>query len=165
MTRKVSVVYLLLIFGTLCNCRDRYKAGNLISLDYPIETRLNSKMIESYIDKMVSEGQYEVPDKWKRFHKLDDLNSTQNKRIYFKSDPEEMYVLSFGGSLILTDVYNPKINGGGAWVADRKLVTSEEENRIRTRVMSFLAIIEKRAKDEGIPDSVIYFNPIDQLPK
>jgi hypothetical protein len=47
-----------------------------------------------------------------------------------------MYVLSFGGMLILTDVYNPKINGGGSWVADRKLVTPEEEDRIRRRVTS-----------------------------
>jgi hypothetical protein len=134
--RKEIIVVFLLAFIVLCSCRGLYKAGNLIALSYPIETRLNSIMVESYIEKMASEGEYIVPDKWTHFHKLDDLDSTQNKRIYFENDPEEMYVLSFGGMLILTDVYNPKINGGGSWVADRKLVTPEEEDRIRRRVTS-----------------------------
>lgn len=154
--RYFNILLFLIVCASIYACRDLYRAGSGIqSLDYPIDTKLSSGLIRNYIDSMSRRNEYKVPLKWDHFHKLDDLSSDSHKRIYFSQEPEEMYVISFGGMLVLTDVFNPKIVAL-SWVGDRKLISKSEELRILKRVMSFLDTIEARARRNGVADSLIY---------
>jgi len=125
-------------------------------LGYPIETSLRSQLIRNYLDTLIQKGGYNIPEKWAHFNKLVDIDSTYNKRIYFRQNPEEMYLISFGGMLVLSDVYNPQINQTD-WVTERRAMPKEEELRIRERFnKEILDTIEGMAKRDGLPDSVIY---------
>jgi len=134
-----------------------YKAGNLESLDYPIETSLRSSLIQKYCDTLIIKYGYSVPVKWSNKNKLVEIDSVNNKRLYFNSNPEEMYLISFGGMLELTDVYNPQIRSDGGYVARRELMSKEQEIRVIERFKKeILDKIEVMAKKDGLPDSVIY---------
>lgn len=140
----------------LLSCNQLYKAGNLIDLRYPVETSLRSEIIERYLDSLIQKGGYKVPQKWIHYDKLIDLDSINNKRIYFETNPEEMYLLSLGGMLVLSDVYNPQIKQGD-WVSERSLLSKEQEQRIKERLKKeILDVIEAMAKRDGLPDSVVY---------
>ena len=153
----MKVVVLVLVFIFFVSCNDFYKVGNLESLGYPAHTPLRDSLVKRYFDSLILKHGYAVPQKWKYYDKLVDLDSINFKRIYFKNNPEEMYIISFiGGVISIEDVYNPQIREGG-FVADRKLVLKEEEQRIRKRFHTeILDTIEAMAKREGLPDSLIY---------
>jgi hypothetical protein len=153
---KVTVgisVFTCLCFA-LISCNKLYKAGSLRSLDYPVETKLSADLIRRYT--AMDSGEHSVPEKWSYLHKLDELDSVTNRRVYFKDDPEEMYLLSLQGMLVLVDVYNPKIRNDGGWIADRERLSKSEEERIKGRLNLFLSEMERTAKLDGLPDSIIY---------
>lgn len=67
-----------------------------------------------------------------------------------------MYLLSFGGMFLLSDIYNPDLKDGD-WVSEKRLMTKEQELRVSERLKNeILDKIEKMAKRDGLPDSVIY---------
>lgn len=141
----------------LTGCNHLYKAGNLASLDYQVETSLRLELIQTYCDTLIIKYGYGVPAKWSNKNKLVELDSVNNKRIYFKSNPEEMYLISFGGMLELTDVFNPNIRSDGGYVARRELMSKEQELRVTERFKrEILGKIEEMAKRDGLADSVIY---------
>lgn len=145
-----------IIVASLISCNQLYQAGNLIALRYPIETSLKSEIVERYLDTLIQKGGYDVPQKWMHYDKLINLDSINNKRIYFKSNPEEMYLLSFSGMPVLSDVYNPQIKQDD-WVSERNLVSMEQEQRIKERLKKeILDPIEAMAKRDRLPDSIVY---------
>lgn len=152
---RLFIFAISLLLFTECN--PLYKAGNLVSLDYPIETSLDLDLIQKYCDTLIVKYGYNVPAKWSDKNKLVEIDSLNNKRIYFKSDPEEMYLISFGGMLELTDVYNTQIRSDGGYVARRELMSKEQELRVKERFKKeILDKIEAMAKRDGLSDSVIY---------
>ncbi|RAJ05432.1 hypothetical protein LX64_02590 [Chitinophaga skermanii] len=157
---KVLTGLLLSVIIHVIGCKDIYKAGNLVALEYPVETQLRSKIIREYLDTLILKRGYMVPPKWESFTKLVDLDSVYNKRIYFRQEPEEMYLLSFGGAFVLTDVFNPNIRKYG-YVSDPKLMPAEEEQRVMERLQhEILDTIVAMAKRNNVPDSVLYKEPI-----
>jgi hypothetical protein len=80
-----------------------------------------------YCDTLILKYGYNVPAKWSNKNKLVEIDSLNNKRIYFKNDPKEMYLISFGGMLELTDVYNTQIRSDGGYVARRELMSMEQK--------------------------------------
>ena len=126
-----------------------------MALSYPVETSLRTEIVKRYIDTLISKNGFAVPEKWVQFNKLVDLDSINHKRIYFQSNPEEMYLISYGGMLILNDVYNPKLNQSD-WVAVRENISKSEELRIKSRFQELLKEIEKMAKRDNLSDSTIY---------
>jgi hypothetical protein len=154
-TVKVFIVVLSTSIFSL-SCQSPYKAGNLISLHYPVETRLKTELVKQYVDSLIQNKGYNVPFKWLRYDKLVDLDSTYNKRIYFSRNPEEMYLVSSGGMLSIEDVYNPSIIDG-EYVAERERMPAKEEQRVKIRFQhEILDVIEKMARQDGLPDSLIY---------
>lgn len=152
MKLKITFLLALLIINIqFCN----YKAGNLISLSYPVKTELRAQVISDYIDTLILKYGYNVPEKWNHFNKLTDLDSINNKRVYFKSKPEEMYLISLNGMVILQDVFNPSLNPYD-WVAIRDSMPKFEEIRVKRRFDQMLSDIESLAKKDKLPDSVIY---------
>lgn len=138
------------------SCNVNYKVGNLIDLGYTIETPLRLKVIRDYMDTLIQKRGYNVPPKWEGFNKLVDIDSIYHKRIYFKNNPEEMYLISTVGMLVLSDVYNPKIIKS-SWIADWTNMPPKEELRIKKRFQNeILDSIEVLAKRDGLTDSVIY---------
>jgi len=124
---------------------------------YPIETNLKSNIIQQYLDTLIQKHSYGVPSKWAHYDKLVDLDSIYHIRIYFKTGPEEMYLLSFGGMPVLSDVYNPQIKEYD-WVGKRDLLSKQEEARIMERLKhEILERIEIMAKKDGLADSTIYY--------
>lgn len=147
---------LVIIIYSFAGCTHFYKAGNLVDLDYPVETPLRSKVIRHYLDTLIKKRGYAVPEKWKSLNKLVDLDSVYNKRIYFEQGPEEMYLISFGGMIVLSDVCNPNIRVGG-YVADSKLMSPAEEHRVLARFQhEILDTIEAMAKRDSVPQSDLY---------
>ena len=141
---------------SLSSCNQIYKAGNLIALSYPVETQLRSAIVSQYIDTLRYKQGFAVPDKWKHYNKLIDLDSINNKRIYFKANPEEMYLISFGGMLQLMDIYNPLLVPND-WVADRSRMSKEEEERVLRRFKDeVLDVVDSLANRDHLPDSLIY---------
>jgi hypothetical protein len=152
-----SVLRILIpvLFIACMSCKDLYKAGGLTALGYPIDTNLRGAIIQAYLDTLIQYDGYHAPEKWDHRHKMDDRDSVNNKRVYFKSDPEEMYIISFMGEVVLLDVYNPSIDKLD-WVSDPKLVSLKEQQRMEKRIFQLLDLIRERAQRAGIPDSVIY---------
>lgn len=156
MLRCFLIIIVISASYFIAGCNAVYKAGNLVDLDYPIQTSLSSELIMQYLDTLIQERGYAVPAKWEYYNKLVDLDSIYNKRIYFKQGPEEMYLVSFGGMLALSDVYNPTLRENG-YVAQRSLMSPEEELRVKNRLeQEILDTIEAMAKRDGLPDSLIY---------
>lgn len=135
-----------------------YSAGNLVILDIPIQTNLRSIIVKRYLDTLIVEKGYNVPEKWLHLNKLVDLDSVNNKRIYFRRKPEEMYLVSLQGQLVLSDVYNESIVKND-WVSSREKISRVDEARIKNRFnIEVLRVIESLAKGDGVPDSLIYKN-------
>lgn len=155
LTTLKSTLFTLSFFAIFVSCNDLYKAGNLVDLSYPINTSLRTKIVKRYIDTLIQSKGFAVPDKWQQFDKLVDLDSINNKRIYFASNPEEMYLISYGGMLTLSDVYNPRLNQND-WVADRDRMPKSEELRIMKRFKEILNTIDAMAHRDNLLDSVIY---------
>jgi hypothetical protein len=156
MSLIVKGIFVIMIAVSISRCNSVYKAGNLVDLHYPVQTSLRSDLVIRYLDTLIQKDGYAVPAKWEYYNKLVDLDSVYNKRIYFKYEPEEMYLLSFGGMFELSDVFNPKIRENG-YVAERSLMSPEEEHRVMERLRhEILDTIESRAKRDGLPDSIIY---------
>ena len=155
MFRYFLINVLAFIIFCFIGCTYNYKAGNLVELGYPVETRLRSEIIMQYLDTLIQKRGYAVPEKWEPFNKLVDLDSVYNKRIYFEQGPEEMYLISFGGMLVLGDVYNPYINPDD-YVSDSKLMSPAEKQRVLARFNQVLDTIEEMAKRNGVSKSVLY---------
>ena len=149
---KNVVIVGLVFFVLLTSC---YKAGNLKLLNLGVDTKLRSRLIRGYIDTLAIKGRYTVPQKWVYLDKLVDLDSIYNKRVYFKEDPEEMYLLCFGGMFQLCDVYNPQIVSDD-WITHESRLTEGEEARIKKRLSVFLNEIEELGKKDRVPDSLMY---------
>lgn len=146
----------LFLVSLLSSCGQLYQGKNLDILSYPIETHLRSQLISDYFDTLIQNRGYQVPDKWMHKNKLVILDSINFKRIYLKNNPEEMYLVSFQGMLLLADVYNPNIVEYD-WVANRERMPKEEEDRIKKRFKTeILDTIEAIAKRDGLQDSIIY---------
>lgn len=154
MPKKIFYYFIFVIILNSCNLN--YKVGNLLDLGYPIETPLRSTIIRQYMDTLLEKRGYNVPQKWMGFNKLVDIDSVRHKRIYFASNPEEMYLISTVGMLVLSDVYNPNIMQS-SWIADTSNMPKNEEFRVKKRFKNeILDTIEALAKRDGLPDSVIY---------
>ena len=153
-TVKTALLTFIFIIAFI-SCSDLYEAGNRVDLSYPIQTPLRTEIIERYIDTLIQTKGFAVPNKWKHLDKLVDLDSINNKRIYFPSNPEEMYLISYPGMLILSDVYNPKIMPDD-WIAVPERMPKSEEIRIKKRFQEVLKEVEKLAHKDNLPDSIIY---------
>jgi len=152
---KYCAVWIVPIFFLSC-CNHLYKAGNLVDLHYPIETSLRTKIVREYLDTLIQKHGFNVPHKWLHYDKLVDIDSVNHKRIYFRENPEELYLVSVAGMITLSDVYNPLIKQTD-WISERKFINKEEEIRIRKRFKEdILDTIEAMAKRNGLPDSLIY---------
>lgn len=159
--KRSSIIFLTIasIITWLNGCGGLYQVNNLVYLGYPVETSLRSSLVQAYCDTLINKYGYNVPSKWSHLNRLVELDSINNKRIYFRSNPEEMYLISFGGMLILNDVYNPAIVNNG-YISRRDLMPKEQELRIKERFkIEILDKIEAMAKQDGLPDSVIYKHP------
>jgi hypothetical protein len=151
-----TTITLVVLAFSFSHCDPLYKAGNLVALGYPVETPLKSAVIRRYMDTLILKHGYNVPEKWKHFDKLVDLDSVYNKRIYFNANPEEMYLLSFGGMLQLMDVYNPLLVPND-WVSEKSKMPKLEEARILRRFKDeVLDVVDSLAKIDHLPDSLIY---------
>ena len=151
--KKYFIIFLITFSFSRCYFPD--SAGNLQVIDYPINTKLNLDIVHRYLDTLIEKRGYKVPAKWMYDIKQSDLDTTYNVRLYFKKDnqnPEEMYLISFNGLLLLSDIYRKD-----HWVAVKKDISKEEEIRIKTRFNSVLDTIETLAKKDRLPDSLIYF--------
>ena len=156
MRSKVIYLFLLCVLGCKCNL---YKAGNLVVLSYPIDTKLSYEIRKHYLDVMSNSGEFKVPKKWAYLDKLTDINPDDSWRIYFKEGPEEMYLITISANFILQDVYNPDIVVDD-WVADRNRMPKKEKERVLRRAEEeILNRIERMAKSEGCADSILYFKP------
>lgn len=146
-----KVIFILIIFSFI-GC-DQLKVGNAEVLALPVKTKIRTSLVRQYIDSV---NINKVPEKWLDKDKFIDLDNINFKRIYFPSDPEEIYILSFQGSLTIADIYNPKIRKG-RWVGDIKFLSEKEKTRIVNRVdKEILKKIENIGLNSGIPDSLIY---------
>ncbi len=155
----LSIVCLTIFFNS-CNNTELYKVGNRLTLDFVIDTKISFKVIRNYIGKMAT-NEYRVPEKWQGYKKLVDIDSVNSMRIYFKANPEEMYLIQFNGELILADVFNESIVMGD-WVTSKSNLTAVEEERIKRRFKTeILDKIERMAKQDGVPDSVLFFKPFN----
>lgn len=154
--QTVKMFFLSVLFSfAIVSCREMYKAGNLVILSIPVETNLRTPIVKQYMDTLILRMGYNVPDKWSHLNKLVDLDSTNNKRLYFMNKPEEMYLISLQGQIVLSDVYNTSIVSND-WISSRDSLSRSEETRIIQRFNQILDVIESMAKRDGIADSLIY---------
>lgn len=156
--KLIPIFFSLLIVSTI-GCNDIYRAGNRITLDYSIDTKLNLKIIRRYLDTILTNDKYQVPSKWQHHNKLVDIDPENSKHIYFSDNPEEMYLIQFNGVLLLADVYNPQIVDGDYVAVPERMPKSEKERVIGRFKTEILDQIENIAKHDDCPDSVLYYKP------
>jgi hypothetical protein len=148
----------VLIVTSQISCKNFYKAGNLIDLQYPVDSEISTKILNRYLDSLILNKGFRIKSDWVVYEKLVDLDSINNKIIYFKDNPEEMFLISTAGQLLISDVFNPKIRKND-WVAQDKFMPSSEKVRIMNRFkIEILNRIELMAKKDGVVDSVLYAN-------
>jgi hypothetical protein len=152
--KNPTFVFLPFLFS-FCSCYLIDSDGNLKVLSYPVNTRLRPDLLKQYFDSLIEKKGFRVPEKWKYEIKQSDLDTIDNVRLYFRADennPEEMYLISFNGMLLLNDVYIKD-----HWVAAKKNITEKEKTRVIYRFQTqILDTIEAMAKRDGLPDSIIY---------
>jgi len=142
----------------LCFCLSAcgIRAGNRISLDYPIETKLSHQIIKRYLDTLIYNYGFNPPKQLLQFDKLVDITPENTRRIYFRNFPNEMYLIQFNGVLLIADVYNRDIVKDD-YVSLREKMPEKDEVRIKKRFKEeVLDRIESMAKNDGIPDSILY---------
>lgn len=67
-----------------------------------------------------------------------------------------MYLLSFSGMLVLSDIFNPQIKSDD-WVAERNLMSKDQELRVKNRLKrEIFQKIEQMATQDGLSSSDIY---------
>jgi hypothetical protein len=133
-----------------------YKVGNLEILNFPIKSNLREKLVRNYIDTLIIKHGFRIPQKLEYLDKMVDMDSDLNVRIYFNQEPKEMYLISFGGTITLSDVYNPKIKDWD-WIGNEKNLPAEEKTRILARFdKEVLKVIYKMAVENKTPDSLLY---------
>jgi len=149
---------LIFLYCTILGC-SHYKAGNLKLLDYTIDTKLSYSIRKQYLDSLASSHEFKVPKKWEQYNKLIDINPHDTWRVYFKNEPEEMYLVTINTNFVLEDVFNSKIVDFD-WVSDRTRMPQNEKERVLKRAKDeILNRIEQMAKKDGCPDSILYFKP------
>lgn len=152
------VVILILTVCIFTTCDDGYRVGNRITLDLAVNSKINFDILDRYL-RTLSETEYQVREKWKGAKKIIDLDSANSFRIYFKESPEEMYIIQFNGVLLIADVLNDNIVKGD-YVTTKSNLPAGEELRIRKRFQTeILDKIEKMARNDGVPDSVLFLKP------
>jgi hypothetical protein len=159
MKQKLLSVLLIMVIGIAFHGCVNYSAGNLVLLGYPIDTKLSYDIRKHYLDSMTNSEEFRVPQKWRRYNKLIDINPESTWRIYFKRNPEEMYLVTLSSNFVLQDVFNPKIIDYD-WVSEKNRMPASEKERVIKRAKGeILDRIEQMAKADGCPDSVLYFKP------
>jgi hypothetical protein len=158
MLNKFFPILLFLAVNFLSACNDLYKAGNMISLDYTIETKLSQAIIKTYVDSIIING-HTVPPKWDHHNKLVDIDPENSRNIYFSDKPEEMYLIQFNGEFLLVDVYNPQIIDGDYVSEPERMPAGEKERVLKRFQTDILDQVENMAKRDGCPDSVLYYKP------
>jgi hypothetical protein len=143
----------------LLSCNGLYNAGNRVTLDYTIDTKLSQTIIKMYVDSMLTNGRYKVPPKWQHHDKLIDIDPENSRNIYFSDSPEEMYLIQFNGVLLLADVYNPQIVDGDYISVPERMPEGGKERVLKRFQTVILNQIESMAKRDGCPDSVLYYEP------
>jgi hypothetical protein len=134
-----------------------YQAGNLHLLGYTIDTKLSYYIRKQYLDSITNSDEFRVPQKWKQFNKLIDINPESTWRVYFKSNPEEMYLITINTNFVLEDVYNPSINDFDYVAYPEKMPKKEKARILKRAKEEILDRIEKMARRDGCPDSILYF--------
>jgi len=142
--RLLTTVVISFVFFCRCDWSGFLNTKRLIILNYPIETNLDVAVVRKYMDTLITKKGFAVPDKWKYLRKLVDIDSVNNVRIYFKDKPEEMYLISYSGMIVLSDVYNPKIVEYD-WVSKRELLPKTEFIRIQLRINKLFQKIDSMA--------------------
>ena len=123
-------------------------------LGYPIDTKLSYDIRKRYLDSMANSEEFRVPQKWRQYNKLIDINPESTWRIYLKKDPEEMYLITLSSNFVLQDVFNPKIIDYD-WVAEEnRMPGSEKERVIKRAKVEILERIEQMAKNGNYGQSI-----------
>jgi hypothetical protein len=150
---KFKIITVLFFSIAACGIR----AGNRISLDYAIDTKLDQDVIKRYLDTLILNYGFTPPKQLLQFDKLIDITPETTRRIYFEQQPKEMYLIQFNGVLLIADVYNSDIVADD-YVSRRERMPRKEEVRIKNRFKTeVLDRIEAMAKKDGVADSVLYF--------
>lgn len=158
MFSKRSIIFFIVATIILSSCNDLYKAGNRVTLDYPVDSKLSQSIVRVYIDSLIR-NKYQAPPKWSHHNKLVDIDRENSMNIYFAESPEEMYLIQFNGTLLLVDVYNEHILEGD-YIAKPERMPESEKHRILVRLQNeILSQVEQMAKRDGCPDSVLYHKP------
>jgi hypothetical protein len=159
MKKNINYFALVFLFSiSYLGCLD-FGAGNLELLSYPIDTKISYYIRKEYLDSLSQTDEFKVPPKWRQYNKLIDINPNSTWRIYFKDNPEEMYLITINTNLVLQDVFNRQIVDYD-WVSERKRMPEVERKRIIKRVQEdILNRIEQMARRDGCPDSILYFQP------
>lgn len=118
-------------------------------------SKLNSIYLNNYIDNVRNNGII-VPDSIKEIF-FDEAKISANERlIYFKSKPEEWYLINFDATPCWIEaIYNPSLSSVGIY--DNRFTSKTELNRIKTRFeVEVLNKAESSGKKQHIADSMLY---------
>lgn len=113
-----------------------YKAGNLKGLDYSVETDMSMDFIRQHIDYVIQPAYSpdSVPASLQSVvNEWNDLPENFHcRKIYFRENPEEVYLVKLDFAVSILNVYNGTIRSAG-WVTDPLLVSPKEKERIINR--------------------------------
>jgi hypothetical protein len=141
----ISILTLIMYLTYVSNLRygiDEDETVAYIDVDYPIDT------LEKYV-KILSEcsPEYKVPLKWRNIA-VERIESENQNVIYFGSEIEEMYLITFYITPQITRVYNPL--KGESWLMGQQL-NGFEKNRVRDRFRNLINYIKlNKDKLEGL---------------
>ncbi len=143
------ITLILIICLSFNSCDYIYKAGNRTKLmGILIETKVNNCVIRKHIDSVIYAGKLSFPDSLNQWLILpSDVQyiPEDNKILYFRDSPEELYQLSIDGDLRLQGVHRSKKDE--EWIYEKSELSKKELERIISRINTSILIPLVTLKD------------------
>ena len=137
---KLSLFVVFSIIVTGCEKCNLYGAGGGISLHYCSEHKMNSEIVERYIDTLSKSERYHLP---KRISNMGRIDSVE-KVISFNDYPVECYLVVARSNYVCVNAVS--YGGSYDWLNDPKSIKDGEKGRIEKRLGGCLSEIEQMAK-------------------
>lgn len=145
------IITIIIIFFSSCY-QEKNRQYLFISF---YNSRLSGKYLKNYIDN-VRDKNIIVPDSIKDIFLFGDTIDNRQRFVYFKSSPEEWYmILFYTQPCLIENIYNKTLSNHV--INDRSVLGDKEIERIQLRFRNEILIpAEQYGKLHHVPDTVMY---------
>ena len=159
---RINEIFIIVLFPVIISCENINFMGNDVNDFIVVDTKLRTRFVLNYSDSIASTNKwYDIPDKYKWLLDSNNNSHLKYKIYYFKSNPEELYFVTYNYDIIIREVYNETIDES-FWtpLGDSLISKSTRDRMIQRYKNEVLSKVEEYGKLKHLPDSIMYTYPI-----